>query len=66
MGTVSLHGLRVRRLERALRAQGVRDVRLVVDPSAAHVSRDAFTESVCTVLETYLAGKTTALPHAQL
>lgn len=61
MGTVDLHGLRVRRLERALREKGVRDVKLVVDPSALHASRVAFTESVCTVLEAYLAGKTSAM-----
>jgi hypothetical protein len=64
MGTVSLHGLRLLRLERALRARGVKDVRLVVNPSA-HVSRDAFTESVCRVLEAYLAGKVTALPRGR-
>jgi hypothetical protein len=61
MGTVDLHGLRVRRLDRALRAKGVRDVKLVVNPSALHTSRDAFTESVCTVLEAYLAGKTSVM-----
>jgi len=66
MGSVNLHGLRVRRLERALRARGVKDVKLAVNPSAAHVSRDVFTESVCTVLEAYLAGKTTAMPRGVL
>jgi len=64
--TVDHHGLRVHRLERALRAHGVRDVRLVVDPSGTHVSRAAMTERVCTVLEAYLAGKTTVLARGNL
>jgi hypothetical protein len=65
MGTVCLHGLRVRRLERALRERGVKDVKLVATPSA-HVSRDAMTESICTVLEAYLTGKTTPMSCAGL
>jgi hypothetical protein len=60
MGTVNMHGLRVKRLERALRARGVKDVKLVAVPPA-HVSGAALTESVCTVLEAYLAGKTRAM-----
>lgn len=66
MATVSLHGLRTRRLQRALRERGVRDVKLTFSPDALRASNNALTASACTVLEAYLAGRVSTLATAGL
>jgi hypothetical protein len=57
MGTVNFHGLRARRVEAALRAKGVRDVKVTFHPSAVGSTKDELTGRVCDLLEAYLDGK---------